>query len=143
MYLFAFQVDRRERDNKRKMNLLIIRFYLLNGSSRLHQARKNLIERSKWHASRIMSITPQLREFQALSSIKDIPIVPTILKPETTSIPHDESKVVDLSKLTRPLQQILKSSFNVSQLQAIDISIGSRNMNNDMPLSLVQGPPGM
>ncbi|XP_022992045.1 uncharacterized protein LOC111488514 isoform X1 [Cucurbita maxima] len=136
------KVDRRERDNKRKMNLLIIRFYLLNGSSRLHQARKNLIERSKWHASRIMSITPQLREFQALSSIKDIPVVPTILKPETTSIPHDESKVVDLSKLTRPLQQILKSSFNVSQLQAIDISIGSRNMNNDMPLSLVQGPPG-
>lgn len=136
------KVDRRERDNKRKMNLLIIRFYLLNGSSRLHQARKNLIERSKWHASRIMSITPQLREFQALSSIKDIPIAPTILNPETSSIPHDESKVVDLSKLSRPLQQILKSSFNVSQLQAIDISIGSRNMKNDPELSLIQGPPG-
>ncbi|XP_016902852.2 uncharacterized protein LOC103500612 isoform X2 [Cucumis melo] len=136
------KVDRRERDNKRKMNLLIIRFYLLSGSSRLHQARKNLIERSKWHASRIMSITPQLREFQALSSIKDIPVVPTILNPKTSSIPHDESKVVDLSKLSRPLQQILKSSFNVSQLQAIDVSIGSRNMKNDLELSLVQGPPG-
>lgn len=136
-------MDRRERDNKRKMNLLIIRFYLLNGSSRLHQARKNLIERSKWHASRIMSITPQLREFQALSSIKDIPILPMILKPEANSIPCDESKVVDLSKLSRPLQQILKSSFNVSQLQAIDISIGSRNMKNDLELSLVQGPPGI
>ncbi|XP_038897395.1 uncharacterized protein LOC120085485 isoform X2 [Benincasa hispida] len=136
------KVDRRERDNKRKMNLLIVRFYFLNGSSRLHQARKNLIERSKWHASRIMSITPQLREFQALSSIKDIPIVPTILNPKSSSIPHDESKVVDLSKLSRPLQQILKSSFNVSQLQAIDISIGSRNMKNDLELSLVQGPPG-
>lgn len=125
------------------MNLLIIRFYLLDGSSRLHRARKNLIERSKWHASRIMSITPQLREFQALSSIKDIPILPMILNPETTSIPHDESNVVDLSKLSRPLQQILKSSFNVSQLQAIDISIGSRNMKNDLKLSLVQGPPGI
>ncbi|XP_031745144.1 uncharacterized protein LOC101216410 isoform X2 [Cucumis sativus] len=136
------KVDRRERDNKRKMNLLIIRFYLLSGSSRLHQARKNLIERSKWYASRIMSITPQLREFQALSSIKDIPVVPTILNPKTSSIPHDESKVVDLSKLSRPLQQILKSSFNVSQLQAIDVSIGSRNMKNDLELSLVQGPPG-
>lgn len=116
---------------------------MLNGSPRLHQARKNLIERSKWHASRIMSITPQLREFQALSSIKDIPILPMILKPEANAICLDESKVVDLTKLSQPLQQTLKSSFNVSQLQAIDISIGSGNMKKDLELSLIQGPPGI
>ncbi|CAB4272070.1 unnamed protein product [Prunus armeniaca] len=135
-------VERRERDNKRRLSLLLIRFYLLNGTSRLHQARRNLLERSKWHASRIMNITPQLREFQALSSIKDIPLLPIILKPVNDSYDSSESKEVDLSKLSRPLQQVLKSSFNESQLQAISIATGTSRRTKDFELSLIQGPPG-
>ncbi|CAL8130512.1 unnamed protein product [Prunus armeniaca] len=136
------KVERRERDNKRRLSLLLIRFYLLNGTSRLHQARRNLLERSKWHASRIMNITPQLREFQALSSIKDIPLLPIILKPVNDSYDSSESKEVDLSKLSRPLQQVLKSSFNESQLQAISIATGTSRRTKDFELSLIQGPPG-
>ncbi|XP_031256135.1 uncharacterized protein LOC116114119 isoform X4 [Pistacia vera] len=136
------QVERRERDNKRRSSILLIRFYLQNGSSRLNQARRNLLERSKWHASRIMSITPQLREFQALSSLKGIPLIPVILKPVSVSPGYNESRELDLGKLSQPLQRVLKSSFNESQLQAIGAAIGSPRIKKEFELSLIQGPPG-
>ncbi|XP_048318227.2 uncharacterized protein LOC107428153 isoform X1 [Ziziphus jujuba] len=136
------KVEKRERDHKRRLSILLIRFYLQNGTSRLNLARRNLLERSKWHASQIMSITPQVREFQALSSIKDIPLFPIILKPDNDSCGRNEYKELDLSKLAQPLQKILKSSFNDSQLQAISIAIGPRNSNKTFDLSLIQGPPG-
>ncbi|GAV59440.1 AAA_11 domain-containing protein/AAA_12 domain-containing protein [Cephalotus follicularis] len=136
------KVERRERDNKRRSSLLLIRFYLQNGSSRLYQARRNLLERSKWHTSRIMSITPQLREFQALSLLNDIPILPVILKPSKDYIVSNESMEIYLDKLSQPLQKRLKSSFNESQLQAISVAIGSPSLKNDFELSLIQGPPG-
>ncbi|XP_075666212.1 uncharacterized protein LOC142636030 isoform X1 [Castanea sativa] len=136
------KVERRERDNKRRLTILVIRFYLQNGSSRSNQARKNLIDRSKWHACRVMSITPQLREFQALSSINGIPIFPVILNPVNDSLGTHVSKEVNLGKLAQPLQQILKSSFNDSQLQAISVAVGSPKLKKDFELSLIQGPPG-
>ncbi|XP_030499717.2 uncharacterized protein LOC115715063 isoform X1 [Cannabis sativa] len=137
------KVERRERDYKRRLTILLIRFYMQNGTSRLNQARRNLLERSKWHASRIMSITPQLREFQALSSIKEIPLLPTILKPINDDGPgSNEISKVDLSKLSQPLQLMLKSSFNDSQLHAISVAIGPRNSRKNVELSLIQGPPG-
>lgn len=134
-------MERRERDNKRRSSILLIRFYLQNGSLRLNQARRQLIERSKWHASRIMSITPQLREFQALSSIKDIPLLPVILNPVNGSTISDKMRL-DFSKLSQPLQQLLKSSFNDSQLQALNVAVGSQKIKKDFELSLIQGPPG-
>ncbi|XP_021681639.2 uncharacterized protein LOC110665715 isoform X2 [Hevea brasiliensis] len=136
------KVERRERDNKRRASMLLIRFYFLNGSSRLNQARRQLLERSKWHASRIMSITPQLREFQVLSSIKDIPMLSVILKPVNDSLDHNELRELSLGKLSQPLQQALKSSFNENQLQAINVAIGLPNSKKDIELSLIQGPPG-
>ncbi|XP_050380960.1 uncharacterized ATP-dependent helicase C29A10.10c isoform X2 [Argentina anserina] len=136
------KVEKRERDNKRRLNILLIRFYLLRGTARLHQARRNLLERSKWHASRVMNITSQLREFQALSLIKDIPLLPIILKPINDSVDSSLSKEVDLSKLSLPLEQMLKASFNDSQLQAISIATGTPKRKKDFELSLIQGPPG-
>ncbi|XVF23314.1 hypothetical protein REPUB_Repub13aG0026900 [Reevesia pubescens] len=135
------KVERRERDNKRRSSMLLIRFYLQNGSLRLNQARRQLLERSKWHASRIMSITPQLREFQALSSIKDIPLLPIILNPVNDSTISDKLRL-GLSKLSQPLQQLLRSSFNDSQLQALNVAVGSQKIKKDFELSLIQGPPG-
>ncbi|WCJ37161.1 P-loop containing nucleoside triphosphate hydrolases superfamily protein [Euphorbia peplus] len=135
------KVENRERDNKRKASLLLIRFYFLNGSSRLNQARKLVIDRSKWHASRIMSITPQFREIQVLSALKNIPILPVILNPVADS-PGDKSREVSLVKLSQPLQEVLKSSFNDSQLQAITTAVGSPNLKKELELSLIQGPPG-
>ncbi|XP_031384733.1 helicase SEN1 isoform X1 [Punica granatum] len=136
------KVERRERDHKRKSSILTIRFYLQSSTSRLNKARKLLIERSKWHGSRIMSITPQLREFQAVSSIKDIPILPIILNPVESSHVSCEAKTADSGQLSPPLQQILESSFNGSQLQAIRVAIGSLNSMKDFEMSLIQGPPG-
>lgn len=136
------QVERRERDNNRRSSVLLIRFYLQNGSVRLNQARRNLLERSKWHATLIMSITPQLREFNALSSLKSIPLLPIILNPVNVSRGYNESRELDLGKLSQ-LQRILKTSFNESQLQAISVAIGSSStLNKDCELSLIQGPPG-
>lgn len=136
------QVERRERDNNRRSSILLIRFYLQNGSVRLNQARRNLLERSKWHATLIMSITPQLREFHALSSLKSIPLLPIILNPVNVSCGYNESRELDLGKLSQ-LQQILKTSFNESQLQAISVAIGlSSSWKKDCELSLIQGPPG-
>ncbi|XVE91125.1 hypothetical protein DITRI_Ditri20bG0129600 [Diplodiscus trichospermus] len=135
------KVERRERDHKRWSSILLIRFYLQNGSIRLNQARRQLLERSKWHASRIMSITPQLREFQALSSIKDIPLLPVILNPVKDSTISDKLRL-DFSKLSQPLEQLLRSSFNNSQLQALNVAVGSQKMKKDFELSLIQGPPG-
>ncbi|KAL3632175.1 hypothetical protein CASFOL_025159 [Castilleja foliolosa] len=133
------KVERREKDNKKKSSILAIKLYL-QGCSRLNRARKLLTDRSKWYASRIMSITPQLREFQALSSIREIPLLPIILNP--ANHPRGESKIGNLSKLSQPLQQIIKSSYNGSQLQAISLAIGPFDLMKDTELTLVQGPPG-
>ncbi|KAK7325346.1 hypothetical protein VNO77_29508 [Canavalia gladiata] len=136
------KVERREKDNKRNLSIILIRFYFQNGSSRLNQARRNLTERSKWHACRIMSITPQIREFHALSSVKEIPLLPLILNPVRDSVCLNECKEVDLNNLCQPLQQGLRSSFNVSQLQAISVAIGRAKADKTVELSLIQGPPG-
>ncbi|XP_024633064.1 uncharacterized protein [Medicago truncatula] len=136
------KVERREKDNNRSINIVCIRFYFQNGSSRLNQARRNLTERSKWHGCRIMSITSQIREFHALSSIKHIPLLPLILNPVNDSYCLDECKEADLSKLCQSLQQTLRSSFNVTQLRAISVSIGRAKQKKTVELSLVQGPPG-
>ncbi|CAN1306121.1 Helicase SEN1 [Linum perenne] len=136
------KVDRRERDHKRGSSILLIRFYFLNGSTRLNQARRQLMERSKWHATRIMSITPQLREFHALSSIHDIPLLPAILKPVTDILSRVEPMKLTSCKLSPPLQQLLETSFNDSQIQAISTAISLPRSRKDFELSLIQGPPG-
>lgn len=90
-----------------------------------------------------MSITPQLREFQALSSIREIPLLPIILNPVNYPCGQYESETENLSKLSQPLQQIFKSSYNGSQLQAISLAIGPFDLKKDFELTLIQGPPGV
>ncbi|MFS7974709.1 putative P-loop containing nucleoside triphosphate hydrolase, DNA2/NAM7 helicase, helicase [Helianthus anomalus] len=131
------KIERCEKDNKRRSSILMIKLYLQNGCSRLNRAKKLLMERSKWYIYRIMSITSQLREFQALSSLHSIPLLPVILNPNNQ--PKLIKSRMDLSKLSQLLQEILKSSFNDSQLQAINTVTDKRN---DLHLSLIQGPPG-
>ncbi|XP_018459760.2 helicase SEN1 isoform X1 [Raphanus sativus] len=136
------KVEGREWDERKRSSILNVRLYLQNASSRLNQARRNLLERSQWHACRILNITSQIREFQALSSIKDIPVLPVILSPLSDSNYDSEIKRSDLRSLPHSLQQILKSSFNESQLQAIGVSIRSSNLTKEFDISLIQGPPG-
>ncbi|KAK9757090.1 hypothetical protein RND81_01G139300 [Saponaria officinalis] len=136
------KVERREKDNKRRLNMLLIRCYLQGGSSRLNRARKLLLERSKWFMGRIMSITPQLREFQALSSAEVIPAIPVVLRPAHHSDSCKDQRKVDLSRLSQPMQKVLKSTFNESQMRAISAVVQSPDSRSDFELSLVQGPPG-
>lgn len=136
------QVERCERGNKRSLTILLIRFYFQNSSSRLNQARRALTERSKWHTCRIISIVSQIREFNALSSVKGIPLLPLILNPQSDSYIHNKSKEVDLSKLPQPLQKIFMSSFNASQLRAISVTTRTAKEKRKVELSLIQGPPG-
>ncbi|KAL2539106.1 P-loop containing nucleoside triphosphate hydrolase superfamily protein [Abeliophyllum distichum] len=135
------KVERREKDNKRRLNILVIRVYL-QGCSRLNRARKLLTDRSKWFVCRVMSITPQLREFQALSSIREIPLLPIVLNPVNYFSGRHEYRNENITRLSQPLQQVLKSSYNDSQLQAISASIGPFDLKKDFELSLIQGPPG-
>ncbi|XP_071712086.1 uncharacterized protein [Rutidosis leptorrhynchoides] len=134
------KVERCEKDNRRRSSILMIKLYLQNGSSRLNRAKKLLLERSKWYIHRIMSIVSQIREFQALSSIHSIPLLPVILNPENQ--PKILNPRTDLSKLSKPLQHILESSFNDCQLQAISTVTGMVDLTNNHDLSLIQGPPG-
>lgn len=90
-----------------------------------------------------MSITPQLREFQALSSIREIPLLPIILNPVNHHSDRYESETQNLSKLPQNLEQIFKSSYNDSQLQAINLATGPFNLKKDFELTLIQGPPGV
>ncbi|XP_047266175.1 helicase SEN1 isoform X3 [Capsicum annuum] len=133
------KVEKREKDCKRRSSILLIRLYLQN-KPYLMRARKFLVERSKWCISRLMTITSQLREFQALSGIRGIPLLPVILNP--TCYDHYKHHGESFNKLSRPLQQVLKSAYNDSQLQAISSAIGPFDPKKDFQLSLIQGPPG-
>ncbi|XP_073146696.1 uncharacterized protein [Henckelia pumila] len=133
------KVERRDRESKRRLNIIAIRLYM-QGCPRLNRARKLLTERSKWYVSHIMNITPQLREFQALSSIREIPLLPVILNPVNQPCCQYESRTGNFSKLSQPMQQIIRSSYNSSQLRAIGVAIGP--FDKDFELTLIQGPPG-
>nr|XP_016443258.1 PREDICTED: uncharacterized ATP-dependent helicase C29A10.10c-like [Nicotiana tabacum] len=133
------KVEKREKDCKKRSSILLIRVYLQN-RPHLIRARKLLVERSKWCISRLMTITSQVREFQALSAIRGIPLLPVILNPSSYDLckHHSES----FYKLSRPLQQVLKSAYNGSQLEAISAAIGPFDPKREFQLSLIQGPPG-
>lgn len=133
------KVEKCEKDSKRRSSILLIRLYLQN-KPHLIRARKFLVARSKWFISRLMTITSQLREFQALSAIRGNPLLPVILNP--TSYNHCKHYGESFDKLSRPLQQVLKLAYNDSQLQAISAAIGPFDPKKDFQLSLIQGPPG-
>uniref|UniRef100_A0A0E0E8H0 Uncharacterized protein n=1 Tax=Oryza meridionalis TaxID=40149 RepID=A0A0E0E8H0_9ORYZ len=135
------KVDRRESD-KNKALILVIKFFLSNENARLNKVKRLLVERSKWFLNRIMSMTPQVREFSALSSLNDIPVLPVILNPVSCKSIHHGSGKVHLDKLSHPMRKVLKSSYNDSQLEAVSIAIRSTSLKAKFDLSLIQGPPG-
>lgn len=135
-------MDRRESD-KTKALILVIKFFLSNENARLNKVKRLLVERSKWFLNRIMSMTPQVREFSALSSLNDIPVLPVILNPVSCKSIHHGSGKVYLDKLSHPMRKVLKSSYNDSQLEAVSIAIRSTSLKAKFDLSLIQGPPGL
>ncbi|KAL6846836.1 hypothetical protein ACP4OV_024284 [Aristida adscensionis] len=135
------KVERRETDKKKSL-IFVIKFFLSNDNIRLNKVKRLLVERSKWFLNRVMSMTPQIREFSALSSLNDIPVLPAILNPVSRAASYHESGKVYLDKLAHPMRKVLKSSYNDSQLQAVSVAIGSASSKTEFDLSLIQGPPG-
>lgn len=142
MYFLFFQVERCE-SGKNKSLIFVIKFFLSNENPRLNKVKRLLVERSKWFLNRVMSMTPQLREFSALSSLNDIPVLPVILNPVSCTASYPKSGKTGLDKLAHPMREVLKSSYNDSQLQAVSIAIGSTSSKTKCDLSLIQGPPGL
>ncbi|XP_078150888.1 P-loop containing nucleoside triphosphate hydrolases superfamily protein isoform X4 [Carex rostrata] len=142
------KVDRREKGDRDQPMILVIRFLISNEISRFIRVRKFLTERSKWFLNKVFNLTPQMREFQALSSLHDIPILPIILNPLNVNVPHTrvarpaQLHEAPLSRLDEPIRNFLTSSYNHSQLQAIDVATKKPIDGKDFELTLIQGPPG-
>jgi hypothetical protein len=135
-------VERREND-KNKALIFVIKFFLSNDNARLNKVKRLLVERSKWFLNRVMSMTPQVREFSVLSSLNDIPVLPAILNPVSCTASCHESGKMCLDKLAHPMREILKSSYNDSQLHAVSVAIGPTKSQTKFDLPLILGPPGM
>ena len=138
-------MERQEKDNNNHSVKLVLKFFLRTGNKRLVKVRSLLLERSKWHATRLMSITPQLREFQALSALEHLPLMPIILNNRSSEISNSEISALNtqaLARLSDKLQIKLKVDYNASQIQAIEMALQSTVSANGHELSLVQGPPG-
>ncbi|CAD6218676.1 unnamed protein product [Miscanthus lutarioriparius] len=135
------KVEWRESD-KNKVLIFVMKFFLSSDDARLNKVKRLLVERSKWFLNRVMSMTPQIREFSALSSLHDIPVLPAILNPVSCAASHHKSGKVYLDRLAHPLRKTLESSYNDSQLQAVNIAIGPTSSKANFDLSLIQGPPG-
>ncbi|MCO5611008.1 hypothetical protein L7F22_065256 [Adiantum nelumboides] len=139
------KVERQERDNKSHSVTIILKLYLRSGNKRLAKARTLLLERSKWHATRLMSITPQLREFQALSAVEYLPLLPIILNDGTCKMGPLSTGTAGkqfIQGLPEKLQHRLGTEYNASQIQSIQMALRSAVVANGHELSLVQGPPG-
>lgn len=141
------KVESRDRESKSRATVLLVKLYVpAAGDARLSKAKRLLVDRSKWYMTRIMNITPQIREWQALSSLSSLPLLPVILSP----VPAFQMKGAEgvspaarLRCLAEPLQSKLRGDYNESQLRAIASAIGGKEtMTNDHQLTLVQGPPG-
>lgn len=145
MYI-GLQVERRERDAKSRSTILLLRLYLHSGIPRLAKARRHLTVRSKWCVTRLMSITPQLREFQALSAVKDVPLLPVILNPHRAATEFadvcNQTQGGDMKLFPKPLKECLKEAFNESQFKAINAVLERNGSQKNCGLSLIQGPPG-
>jgi len=140
------KVERRERDAKSRSTILLLRLYLHSGIPRLAKARRHLTVRSKWCVTRLMSITPQLREFQALSAVKDVPLLPVILNPHRAATEFadvcNQTQGGDMKLFPKPLKECLKEAFNESQFKAINAVLERNGSQKNCGLSLIQGPPG-
>lgn len=94
--------------------------------------------------TRVMSLSSQIREFQALSAVVNFPLLQTILctsMPGKHSVGKDEK--VELRGLTSDLCDRFRVDYNESQVSAIAASVGKQDIAAaHHQLALVQGPPG-
>lgn len=135
-------MDRKEREFRGAATTILLKLCMPQGNNRLQNAKKFLVSRSKWHMTRVMSLSSQIREFQALSAVGNFPLLQTIL---CKSMPGKFSKneKIDLKGLASDLCDKLRIDYNDSQVAAIAASVGQQDLAAaNHQLALVQGPPG-
>jgi senataxin len=121
-----------------------VRLYLQSGgrpvNERAREAQKDLQVNTIWWIKRVMSLTTSSREFTALHSCRNLPLISSILQPSSPSSSSSSSlsssSFNNDSALPGVLGSIFKSKFNPSQLKAIEAATTSKGF------ALLQGPPG-
>uniref|UniRef100_A0A7S3VNR9 AAA+ ATPase domain-containing protein n=1 Tax=Dunaliella tertiolecta TaxID=3047 RepID=A0A7S3VNR9_DUNTE len=108
---------------------------------KLHQT---LLPGTTWHATVIHSLTPNMREFQALCNFHLLPegmraflLNPKASRAETSSTLSSSLASSALQRGSPQLSRILQARFNRSQQVAVASALDARR-----PFVLVQGPPG-
>lgn len=142
---FVLQVDRKpEREFRGTTTTIVLKLCMPLGNSRLQNAKKYLVVRSKWHLTRVMNLSTQLREFQALSAIGNLPLSRLVLCPSTSEKTNLlKNGTAGLKDLTAELGDRIKADYNESQVSAIAAAVGRQDIAAaDHQLALVQGPPG-
>ncbi|GBG87750.1 hypothetical protein CBR_g45904 [Chara braunii] len=137
------KVEKRDRDSKMRGVILHLRFYLPASNERLVKARSSLRDNSKWETTKLLSLISNIREFQALSSIENLPFLDVILRP-CPEHGQTVARELCLGALPQPLRERLEREYNESQLSAIAASIGPKPGATEQGhhLALIQGPPG-
>nr|XP_024386396.1 uncharacterized protein LOC112287553 isoform X3 [Physcomitrium patens]XP_024386398.1 uncharacterized protein LOC112287553 isoform X3 [Physcomitrium patens] len=139
------KVDRKpEREFRGTTTTIVLKLCMPLGNSRLQNAKKYLVVRSKWHLTRVMNLSTQLREFQALSAIGNLPLSRLVLCPSTSEKTNLlKNGTAGLKDLTAELGDRIKADYNESQVSAIAAAVGRQDIAAaDHQLALVQGPPG-
>eukprot|EP00388_Colpodella_angusta_P005196 GDKJ01016221.1.p1 GENE.GDKJ01016221.1~~GDKJ01016221.1.p1 ORF type:complete len:1016 (+),score=255.20 GDKJ01016221.1:381-3050(+) len=116
----------------------------------------NQLDKVTWYLSRVMNLSTMQREYLALRSVPNSPLVDDILcgqssnaavvaklKPnldagDSFNPPTATTGVANVSKLVIPkkLTKVLKKNFNSSQFAAVEASMKIHG------ITLIQGPPG-
>eukprot|EP00850_Spirogloea_muscicola_P009645 SM000054S18131 [mRNA] locus=s54:712649:726066:+ [translate_table: standard] len=142
-------VDRKDSEGGHtRATILQLRLFLPSDSGRLTVVGRQMVDRSKWHAVRLISLTPQVREFQALAALHVLPLASLILgMPRGVGQerrPGSHGK--RLEELPEGLRSRLQAEYNVSQLAAVEVAIAQAaslaSSASCHQLMLVQGPPG-
>eukprot|EP00850_Spirogloea_muscicola_P007996 SM000041S15555 [mRNA] locus=s41:680126:694929:- [translate_table: standard] len=142
-------VDRKDSEGGHtRATILQLRLFLPSDSGRLTVVGRQMVDRSKWHAVRLISLTPQIREFQALAALHVLPLASLILgtprgaKQERRPGSYGKR----LEELPEGLRSRLQAEYNLSQLAAVEIAIAQAaslaSSASCHQLMLVQGPPG-
>ncbi|CAI7852191.1 unnamed protein product [Closterium sp. NIES-54] len=76
------KVERREYERESRAMVIQLRLFLPpTASPRLARCKQLMGDRSCWHVTRILSLVPHMREFQALAAAQYLPLLPPLLKP--------------------------------------------------------------
>eukprot|EP00850_Spirogloea_muscicola_P001467 SM000005S17264 [mRNA] locus=s5:1111561:1129649:+ [translate_table: standard] len=142
-------VDRKDSEGGHtRATILQLRLFLPSDSGRLTVVGRQMVNRSKWHAVRLISLTPQVREFQALAALHVLPLASLILGTPRGAgqerRPGSYGK--RLEELPDGLRSRLQAEYNLSQLAAVEVAIAQAaslaSSASCHQLMLVQGPPG-